>query len=132
MSPDHQRLLDLMPLAAHLGVRLEQADAEQVRASLDWAAQLCTAGGGLHGGAVMALADSAGALCAHLNLPAGARTATIESKTNFFRAVGEGTVHAVSVPLHVGRSNIVVRTELGDDLGRAVGHTIQTQAVLPA
>jgi 1,4-dihydroxy-2-naphthoyl-CoA hydrolase len=71
-----------------------------------------------------------GALCAFLNLPAGAGTATVESATNFFRAVRDGTLHATAQPLHVGRSFIVVRTDLTDDTGRTVGQTTQTQAVL--
>ena len=84
----------------------------------------------LHGGALMAAADSLGALCAYLNLPDDATTATLESKINFFRAVRGGTVSLVSTPLHVGRSSIVVQTELTDDAGRPVALVIQTQAVL--
>ncbi|WP_425474401.1 PaaI family thioesterase [Saccharopolyspora hirsuta] len=129
---DHQQLIALMPFAQALGVHLTEATPHEVRAHLDWAPQHCTAGGVLHGGAVMTLADSAGAICAHLNLPDGASTATTESKTNFFRALREGTLHAVSRPLHVGRTSITVQTELLDDTGRRLGHTTQTQAVLTA
>ncbi|MEV0087666.1 PaaI family thioesterase [Saccharopolyspora sp. NPDC050642] len=129
---DHQQLVALMPFAVSLGVQIDSASAEEVRGHLDWAPQRCTSGGVLHGGAVMALADSIGAICAFLNLPEGAHTATIESKTNFFRALREGALHAVSRPLHVGRSNIAVQTELMDVDGRRVGHTTQTQAVLTA
>ncbi|MEV0051988.1 PaaI family thioesterase [Saccharopolyspora shandongensis] len=129
---DHQQLVALMPFAVSLGVQIDSASAEEVRGHLDWAPQRCTAGGVLHGGAVMALADSIGAICAFLNLPEGAHTATIESKTNFFRALREGALHAVSRPLHVGRTNIAVQTELLDDDGRRIGHTTQTQAVLSA
>ena len=86
----------------------------------------------MHGGALMSLADTLGGVCAFLNLPEGATTATIESKTNFFRAVREGAVTGTSRPLHVGRSFIVVETRLGDDEGRAVALVIQTQAVLTA
>jgi uncharacterized protein (TIGR00369 family) len=78
----------------------------------------------------MALADSAGAVCAFLNLPADGRTATIESKTNFFGAVREGEVRAVSRPLHRGRTTIVVETDLFDSTGRHIARTTQTQAVL--
>lgn len=99
---------------------------------MEWAPALCTTGDVLHGGALMALADSIGAYCAVLNLPPGAGTATIESKTNFFRAVREGFVEAVSTPLHIGRSTIVVQTDLHDDKGRRVARVTQTQAVLPA
>lgn len=78
----------------------------------------------------MTLADSAGAICAFLNLPEGAGTSTIESKTNFFRAVGSGAVHATSQLLHAGRTAIVVQTDLVDDEGKPVAHVVQTQAVL--
>jgi uncharacterized protein (TIGR00369 family) len=89
-----------------------------------------TIAGALHGGALMTLADSLGAVCAFLNLPPGAMTSTIESKTNFFRGVREGRVHATSTPLHVGRTTIVVQTDLHDDRGKAVARVTQTQAVI--
>lgn len=95
-----------------------------------WAPERCTTGGVLHGGVLMALADSIGAYCAMLNLPRGAGTATIESKTNFFRAVRDGFVEAVSTPLHVGRTTIVVQTDLHDAQGRRVARVTQTQAVI--
>jgi len=120
-----------MPFAATLGVEVLAAAAEEVRARLPWEERLCTAGAILHGGALMSLADAAGALCAFLNLPEGASaTATIESKTNFFRPVREGHVEAVSRPLHVGRTTIVVETDLRDASGKHVARVIQTQAVL--
>ena len=78
----------------------------------------------------MSLADTTGAVCAFLNLPAGARTSTLESKTNMIRAVKEGTVTATSMPVHVGRSTIVLQTEVRDDTGRLVSLTTQTQTVL--
>jgi 1,4-dihydroxy-2-naphthoyl-CoA hydrolase len=118
-----------MPLGTTLGIRTF-GDAEEVEATLQWAPELCTAGGVLHGGVLMALADSAGATCAFLNLPAGAGTATIESKTNFLGAVREGQVLARSRPLHVGKTTIVVETDLLDASGRRVARTTQTQAVL--
>ena len=120
-----------MPLGTTLGIRTF-GGADEVEATLDWAPELCTAGGALHGGVLMALADSAGAICAFLNLPAGASTATIESKTNFFGAVREGEVRARSRPLHRGRTTIVVETDVYDATGRHVGRTTQTQAVLGA
>jgi 1,4-dihydroxy-2-naphthoyl-CoA hydrolase len=99
--------------------------------ALDWAPDLCTSGGLLHGGIVMALADSAGALCAYLNLPGtAAGTATIEAKTNFLAAVRAGTAVATSRPLHVGSRTIVVETETRDLDGRLVAKTPATQAVL--
>ena len=120
----------MVPFAETLGVELVSAEAREVRGSLAWAPERCTAAGALHGGALMSLADTLGAACAYLNLPARATTATVESKTNFFRAVRGGRVLGVARPLHVGRSFIVVRTELEDDEGRAVAHVVQTQAVL--
>ena len=124
-------LNEAMPFGALLGIELESASAEEVRGSLAWAPERCTAGGVMHGGALMGLADSLGGMCAFLNLPEGATgTATVESKTNFFRAVRDGTVRAVSRPLHVGRRFIVVESDLRDEQGRHVARVTQTQAVL--
>ena len=120
-----------MPFAATLGLEVLAASAEEVRARLPWEERLCTAGAILHGGALMSLADAAGALCAFLNLPEGSSaTATIESKTNFFRPVRDGHVEATSRPLHVGRTTIVVETDLRDATGKHVARVTQTQAVL--
>ena len=120
-----------MPLAETLGLEVLSASADEVRARLAWQERLCTAGGLLHGGALMSLADAAGGLCAFLNLPPGsAGTATIESKTNFFRAVRDGHVDATSRPLHKGRTTIVVETDLHDAAGKHVARVTQTQAVL--
>ncbi|HEY2550426.1 MAG TPA: PaaI family thioesterase [Streptosporangiaceae bacterium] len=129
-QPTTEELVALMPHALALGITLEQAAADGVHGTLAWSAELCTVGGALHGGVLMTLADSVGAVCAYLNLPAGATTSTIESKTNFFRGVRSGVVHAASRPLHVGRAFIVVQTDLSDDRGKQVGQTTQTQAVL--
>ena len=102
-----------------------------VRLELDHRPDLCTAGGVLHGGAIMALADTAGALCAYLNLPAGAAgTTTVESKTNLLAPVRGGTLVASATPLHVGARLVVVETELRRDDGRLAAKTTQTQAVL--
>lgn len=127
---DADELLASMPFAAGLGLMVDEAAAGCVRARLPWAAERCTTGGIMHGGVLMALADTTGAICAFLNLPAGAGTATIESNTNFFRAVRDGAAHAVARPLHVGRTFIVVQTDISDDAGKRVGQTTQTQAVL--
>jgi 1,4-dihydroxy-2-naphthoyl-CoA hydrolase len=118
------------PFAALLGIDVVAAAPEEVRARLAWDESRCTAGGILHGGALMGLADAVGGFCAFLNLPEGASTATIESKTNFFRAVRGGHVHSRSRPLHVGRTTIVVDTELYDDEEKLVARVTQTQAVL--
>lgn len=121
-----------MPLCAALGMRVASAAPELVELELDWSPALCTTGGLLHGGALMALADSAGGACAFLNLPEGAGTSTIESKTNFLGAVKEGTITASARPLHVGGSTIVVETEVRRADGRLVAKVTQTQAVLKA
>ena len=124
-------LIALMPFAVGCGIELTSASPEEVVGRLAWAPERCTTAGVLHGGAVMTLADSLGAVCAFLNLPSGASTSTIESKTNFFRGVRDGHVHATTRPLHVGRTTIVVQTDLRDDNGRRVAQVTQTQAVLP-
>ena len=120
----------MVPLAGLLGIRVVDAAPEAVRLELDWREELCTAAGAMHGGALMSLADTAGAVCAVLNLPEGAAgTVTIESKTNLLAPVRGGTVMATAVPLRAGRSLIVVETELRAD-GGLVAKTLQTQAVL--
>ena len=122
-----------MPFADVLGLELIAATPDEVQARLAWEERLCTAGGILHGGALMSLADATGAYCAFLNLPEGAAgTATIESKTNFFRAVRGGHVVATSRPLHRGRTTIVVETDLHDASAKHVARVTQTQAVLNA
>ncbi|WP_078594718.1 PaaI family thioesterase [Streptomyces sp. NRRL S-920] len=126
------QLLSLVPFAGHLGITLEEAGPDRVEGTLPWSPELCTVGGVLHGGAVMTLADTVGAVCAFLNLPEDAATSTIESKTNFLRAVRSGTARAVARPLHIGGSFIVVQTEMYDDQGQLAGQTTQTQAVLGA
>jgi len=123
-------LVAAMPFAASLGIALDAAGRDEVRGRLDWDASRCTVGGVLHGGALITFADSLGAICAFLNLPEGAGTATIESKTNLFRAVRAGTVRGVSRPLHIGRSTIVVQTDLYDDRDRRVAQVTQTQSIL--
>ena len=129
---DATHLHDMMPFALRLGIEVDEATAERVAGRLAWAPDLCTTGGLLHGGALMALADTVGGICAFLNLPPGAGTATISSSTNMMRAVREGEVVAETRPLHVGRSVIVVQTDVRDDSGRLVAQVTQTQAVLVA
>jgi uncharacterized protein (TIGR00369 family) len=123
-------LVAMMPFAAGLGIVLDTAAPGEVRGRMAWAAERCTSGGILHGGVLMALADSLGGICAFLNLPPGALTATTSSATVFTRAVRSGEVTAVTRPLHVGRTMIVVQTDLTDEAGRRVAQVTQTQAVL--
>jgi len=123
----HERI----PFARQLGIEAIECSPSRVRARLHWTGELCTDAGALHGGALMALADVCGGICAGLNLPAGSLgTTTIESKTNFLRPVLAGHVDAVSEPLHVGRTTIVVQTDLFDPSGRRAARVTQTQTVL--
>lgn len=121
-----------MPFTEMLGVEVHAAGPSGVTARGRWKSGYCTAGGVLHGGYLMAVADSVGALCAFYNLPEGGTTSTIESKTNFFRPVRAGEVRFEATPVHVGRTVIVVQTDATDEEGRLVTRTTQTQAVLPA
>lgn len=124
-----------MPFAAELGIEVLRSgldDPDGVTFSrMAWHERLCTMGGTLHGGALMAFADAMGGYVAFRNLPAGATgTSTIESKTNFLRAIRGGHLHGRSTVLHAGRTTIVIDTDLFDDDGRRVGRVTQTQAVL--
>ncbi|MGX5654459.1 PaaI family thioesterase [Geodermatophilus nigrescens] len=127
---DPAALLARMPFAVTAGVELVSASPAGVTGRLLWAPERCTAGGVLHGGALMTLADTVGAVCAFLNLPPGTTTSTLASATSLLRAVRGGAAHATARPLHVGRSTIVVLTEVTDDDGRPVASVTQTQAVL--
>ena len=129
VAADLDALVALMPFAAGLGLTLEEATADRVVARLNWAPRLCTAGGVLHGGVLMSLADSAGALVTFLGLPEGATTATVSSSTQLMRPVTGGTVRAVAVPLHRGRTMVTAQTSVRDDQERLVAQTTQVQAV---
>lgn len=121
----------LMPFAKTLAIEVVAYTPEEVRARLTWSPELCTAGGVLHGGAVMTLADTTGGACAYLNLPEGAQgTTTVESKTNFVRAVRSGFAEAASRPLHIGRTVVVIETDVRDDRDRLIARTTQSQLVL--
>jgi uncharacterized protein (TIGR00369 family) len=127
---DLDALVATMPFAVTTGIAIDAASKDEVRGHLEWSPERCTTAGLMHGGAVMTLADSTGAVCAFLNLPAGASTSTITSSTNFFRAVRDGEVRATTRPLHAGRTTIVVQTELRDANDKLVALVTQTQAVL--
>ncbi|MEM8621450.1 MAG: PaaI family thioesterase [Actinomycetota bacterium] len=131
MSTDHTALIQqTMPLCATLDISAERLDAAAVVLTMPWSAERCSIGRALHGGALMALADSAGAAAAAANLPDGAiGTSTIESKTNFLGAATDGVAVATARVLHAGSTTIVVETEIraGD---RLVAKTTQTQIVL--
>lgn len=117
-------------LATLLGMRFVEADPERVVAELAIRDDLRTVGGALHGGTLMALADTVGAAATILNLPPGAGTTTIESKTNFLAAGRAGVVRAEATPLHRGKRTMVWQTRVVDESGRLLSLTIQTQMVL--
>jgi 1,4-dihydroxy-2-naphthoyl-CoA hydrolase len=125
-----EQFVAMMPFAVTLGVEIASASSAEVVGTIRWREDLCTAGGVMHGGALMAFADTLAAVCAVLNLPPGAGTATISSSTNMLRAVREGEVTGTSRPLHAGRSVIAVQTELRDQQDRLVAQVTQAQAVL--
>lgn len=121
-----------MPFTAGLGLEAIKVSAEEVVARAVWSAERCTVGGMVHGGYLMALADSVGAACAVFNLRGDAGgTTTVESSTRFLRAVREGAITIVATPLHVGRSTIVIQTDITRADGALVSRTLQTQVVLP-
>lgn len=133
LMTDLAALADAMPFTKLVGIELLAASVDEVRARLAWSPERCTAGGVMHGAALFALADTAGALVAFLNLPEGAvGTTTISSSVNFLRGLSDGYATAVTTPLHRGRTTIVAVTDLLDDGGKLLGRVTQTQAVLSA
>ncbi len=129
MTSDARDLIAQMPFASQLGMTLEEAGPERVVALLPWRPELCTMSGVLHGGVLMSLADTAGAIVAFLGLAEGQITATITSTTHMFRPVSSGTVRAVAVPLHRGRTTATIQTSLFDGTDRLVAQTTQVQAI---
>ena len=128
----NDNLASTMPFSTLMGVEVTDATPEQVRGTLTVRDDLCTTGGILHGGAIMALADSLGAIAAFLNLPEGAAgTTTIESKTNFLGPAPAGTrVVAETTPVKVGRRLSILQTDVRDEAGKHVARVTQTQLVL--
>lgn len=116
-----------------MGIELAEVTPDRVVAHMTVRKDLCTIGDNLHGGAIMAFADTLGAIAAILNMPQGARTTTIESKTNFIRGAPAGTrVSGESVPLHKGRTTVVCQTTIRSDAGKLVALVTQTQLVIAA
>jgi uncharacterized protein (TIGR00369 family) len=113
-----------------LGIEFVELTKQRVVATLAIRDDLRTVGGALHGGTLMAFADTVGAVATVLNLPAGAGTTTLESKTNFFAAGRSGTVRAETTPLHRGKRTMVWQTRVSDESGRMLSMTTQTQMVL--
>lgn len=127
-------LADQIPFAKTMGVDVTEATPERVVGRLLVRPDICTTAGTLHGGAVMAFADSLGAIGAYLSLPEGAAgTTTLESKTNFLGAAKAGlTVIGESTPVHKGKRTSVWQTRINTEDGKAVALVIQTQMVLTA
>jgi len=117
-------------LGEYLGIEFEETSRDRVVARLTIRDELRTVGGALHGGTLMAFADTIGAVATVLNLPEGAGTTTLESKTNFFAAGRSGMVRAESTPLHRGKRTMVWQTRVTDESGRMLSLTTQTQMVL--
>ena len=128
-----QFVTDPLPFARLLGLQLVAVTPDRVEAVLQVREELCTRPAVLHGGAVMALADTLGAIATVANLAEGTTTTTIESKTNFFAAIPVGdTARAECTPLHRGRTTMVWQTRVMRGDGRVAALVIQTQLVLPA
>src|SRR4051794_13587153 len=121
----------LAGMALHFGIRVVSGDKDKLVGELDADQRHVNAHGIVHGGAYMAFADELGGQVAGLNLPPGATTTMIESKTNFFRASLPGRLRAESVPLHVGRRTIVVQITVYTSDGRRAALVTQTQLVIP-
>jgi uncharacterized protein (TIGR00369 family) len=128
-----QFVADPLPFARLLGLELVTVTPDRVEAVLPVREDLCTRPAVLHGGVVMALADTLGAIATMANVAEGATTTTIESKTNFFAAIPVGdTARAECTPLHRGRTTMVWQTRITRGDGRLAALVIQTQLVLPA
>ena len=125
------RLKGLLPDL--LGIEFTDVTPDKVIAQLAVRKDLCTIGDNLHGGAIMAFADTLGAVAAILNMPQGARTTTIESKTNFIGGASMGSrVTGESVPVHKGRTTVVCQTTIRSEAGKLVALVTQTQLVIAA
>ena len=117
-------------LVKHLGIRFVETGKDLVVAELEIRPELLTTTGALHGGTLMAFADTVGAAGTVVNLAQGQSTATLESKTNFFAAARAGTVRAEATPLHKGKRTHVWQTRVTDANGKLLSLTIQTQVIL--
>ncbi len=116
-----------------LGIQFLEITPEHITASLTVRPDLCTLGDVLHGGAIMAFADTLGSVGAFVNLPEGARTTTIESKTNFLGAARVGTqVIGEATAVHRGKTTTVWQTHIKSETGKLIALVIQTQMVLTA
>lgn len=120
-----------LPLSTTLGIEITEATKDRVIGQMKVRPEICTAGHILHGGAIMAFADTLGAAGAFLNLPEGASTTTIESKTNFIGSAKEGSIVAAeSTPVHIGKRTSVWTTKITREDGKLVAIVTQSQMVL--
>jgi uncharacterized protein (TIGR00369 family) len=117
-------------LFTHLGIELVEVTPDRVVARLKVSEKLMTVGGTIHGGTLMAFADSVGAAGTVANLAEGQRTATLESKTNFISGCRSGTVQAEAKPIHKGKRTHVWETRITDEAGKLLSVTTQTQMIL--
>ena len=117
-------------LFTHLGIEFVEVTPDRVVARLKVSEKLMTVGGTLHGGTLMAFADSVGAAGTVANLAEGQRTATLESKTNFIAGCRSGTVQAEAKPIHKGKRTHVWETRITDESGKLLSVTTQTQMIL--
>ena len=117
-------------LIAHLGIEFVEVTPDRVVARLDVTGKLMTVGGTIHGGTLMAFADTIGAAGTVANLAEGQRTATLESKTNFIAGCRSGTVQAEARPIHKGKRTHVWETRITDEAGKLLSITTQTQMIL--
>jgi 1,4-dihydroxy-2-naphthoyl-CoA hydrolase len=133
-APDDRRVqtiaADQPPFAKLMGIKLIEVTRDRVVAEIVVREELTNRNGGLHGGAVMGIADNMGGTATFVNMPAGAGTTTIESKTNFFAAVPAGdTIRAECTPLHRGRTTMVWQTRIIRSDGRLAAIVVQTQLI---
>ena len=117
-------------LFTHLGIEFVEVTTDRVLARLTVTEKLMTVGGTVHGGTLMAFADSVGAAGTVANLAEGQRTATLESKTNFIAGCRSGTVRAEAKPIHKGKRTHVWETRISDEAGKLLSITTQTQMIL--
>lgn len=125
-------LIDMIPIAKHLGIKMSESSANCVIGTMDVTLEISGGSGNIHGGALMAFADTLGSVGSYHCLPEGSKqTTTLESKTNFFRPAKVGTtVTGCSVPLHIGRRTTVWQTTITNEDGKTVAIVSQTQMVI--
>ena len=119
-------------MAGFLGIKIIEVSLDHVVAELEIRTEIQNGGGIVHGGTLMAFADTTGAIATVINLPPGAKTTTIESKTNFLAGGRSGVMRATATPLHKGRRTMVWQTNITDENGRLLSVTTQTQLVIPS